>query len=113
MVFAAVVAAFVASPVTAQDGYRDGDGYRGNDSYRGGDRYPGGGYPGGGYGPPRQQIACSSRDYATVRCPADTRRGVRLVRQTSNSACVQGRSWGYDRGGVWVNGGCRAVFVVN
>ena len=38
-------------------------------------------------------------------------RGVQMVRQTSKSACVEGRSWGYDRGGVWVNDGCAGVFA--
>ncbi len=86
-------------------GYRDGDG----DQRRGGG-YPGGGYPGGGY-PGRQQVNCSSRDFQTTRCPADTRGGVTLVRQTSSSACVQGRTWGFDRGGIWVGRGCAGIFV--
>ena len=86
---------------------------------------PGGSYPGGGYptypdypgypdypdsghgGPFR----CESRDERTQRCPADTRGGVRLLRQLSNTPCVKGRTWGVDRGGVWVAGGCRAEFV--
>jgi hypothetical protein len=35
---------------------------------------------------------------------------VRLVRRLSDKPCVEGRSWGYDRNGIWVNDGCRAIF---
>lgn len=35
---------------------------------------------------------------------------VRLVRQLSDKPCREGRSWGYDRSGIWVDDGCRAVF---
>ena len=34
--------------------------------------------------------------------------GVQLVRQLSRAACIQGRSWGYGRNGIWVSDGCRA-----
>jgi hypothetical protein len=39
-----------------------------------------------------------------------TRGGVRLVRQLSREACVQGQTWGFDRDGIWVDQGCRAEF---
>jgi hypothetical protein len=45
-------------------------------------------------------------------CDADTRDGVRLLRQRSDAACRQGSSWGYDRRGIWVDRGCRADFEV-
>jgi hypothetical protein len=35
---------------------------------------------------------------------------VRLVRRLSDRPCTEGRSWGYDRNGIWVDDGCRAVF---
>jgi hypothetical protein len=37
---------------------------------------------------------------------------VRLVRRLSDAPCIQGRSWGYDRNGIWVDDGCRAIFEV-
>jgi hypothetical protein len=37
---------------------------------------------------------------------------VRLSRRLSDKPCVQGRSWGYDRNGIWVDHGCRATFEV-
>ncbi|HXH03616.1 MAG TPA: DUF3011 domain-containing protein [Candidatus Competibacteraceae bacterium] len=55
-------------------------------------------------------IDCESRDGRQNYCRADTRDGVRLARQYSKAACIEGQSWGYDRGGVWVDQGCRARF---
>lgn len=37
---------------------------------------------------------------------------VRLVRQTSKARCVLDRSWGIDRGKLWVDEGCGGVFRV-
>jgi len=54
-------------------------------------------------------VRCESAgDYR--HCRADTREGVRLYRQLSNSACRYNDTWGYDRGGVWVDRGCRGEF---
>lgn len=97
--------------------------------------YPGSGYPSGDYGYPDSgygypdygnqgngygnnnygsngSIRCESSDNRTRRCNVDTRGGVRLTRQLSDTRCVQGRNWGYDRSGIWVSQGCRAEFVV-
>jgi Protein of unknown function (DUF3011) len=57
-------------------------------------------------------VACSSNDMRRRYCDADTRGGVRLLKQHSDSACRQGYSWGYDRRGIWVDHGCRADFEV-
>lgn len=57
-------------------------------------------------------LRCSSDDGRRTFCEADTRRGVRLVRQVSGSPCEEGRTWGYDRRGIWVDRGCRAEFEV-
>lgn len=59
-----------------------------------------------------QTLRCESNDGRERHCPADTRGGVRMVRQLSRGACEEGRSWGVDRAGVWVGQGCRAEFVV-
>lgn len=67
----------------------------------------------GGYGEGRgygQVVRCESTDGRFRICPADTRGGVALVRQLSESPCLQGRTWGWDPRGVWVNRGCRAEF---
>jgi hypothetical protein len=57
-----------------------------------------------------QVINCSSNDMHRHYCNADTRGGVRMVRQHSEAVCRQGYSWGYDRRGIWVDHGCRADF---
>lgn len=70
----------------------------------------GGGYYGGGYG--GRTITCSSDDMKRNWCSVDTRGGVRLYKQKSDSPCIQGRTWGYNRTGIWVDRGCRAEFQV-
>ena len=73
-----------------------------------------GGHPGGGWndGANAQVLRCESSDGRTRQCPVDPRGGVRLVRQLSRSPCLEGRSWGVDRNGVWVSQGCRAEFEI-
>ncbi|MDQ6677272.1 MAG: DUF3011 domain-containing protein [Acidobacteriota bacterium] len=61
--------------------------------------------------PAQDSVRCSSDDGRRHYCDIDTSRGVRLSRQISGSACVQGGTWGYDQRGVWVDRGCRAEFV--
>ncbi len=56
-------------------------------------------------------MVCESHNYQRNYCPAYLGgRDVFLLRQVSNSSCVN--NWGYDRNGVWVTNGCRAEFVV-
>lgn len=57
-------------------------------------------------------VRCESRDNRTRHCRVDTRGGVVLVNQLSRSGCWEGSTWGWDRGGIWVSGGCRAEFRV-
>lgn len=63
-------------------------------------------------GPGPNVITCSSGNMGRNFCPADTRGGVRLVNQRSGSPCIQGRTWGFDRRGIWVDRGCRADFAL-
>jgi hypothetical protein len=78
-----------------------------------------GGY--GGYGYPdygdnrgySSSLYCASDDMRRNYCSADTRGGVRILRQRSDASCIEGRTWGYDRNGIWVDRGCRADFGVN
>ncbi len=96
--------------------------------------FPGTGYPDSGYGYPDSgygypdygnpgygngygygsngTVRCESNDNRTRRCNVDTRGGVRLTRQLSDTRCIQGRNWGYDRSGIWVSQGCRAEFTI-
>ena len=61
------------------------------------------------YGNSNTTIRCESVKNRNKECRLDGR--ARLVRQLSGAACVEGRSWGQSRGGVWVSNGCRAEFV--
>ena len=58
------------------------------------------------------RVSCAS-DGGYRHCAADTRDGVELYRQLSNSVCRYNETWGYDKRGVWVNQGCRAEFQLH
>jgi hypothetical protein len=83
-------------------------GYGRNDPYAYGRNDPY--YGNGGYS---STVHCSSDDMRRHYCAADTRGGVALARQRSDASCIQGRTWGYDRNGIWVDRGCRADFALN
>jgi hypothetical protein len=70
-------------------------------------------YPGQPPQRPGPSVTCESNKNRRSYCPADTRGGVTLRRQLSQAQCVQGRTWGFDARGIWVEGGCRAEFQVN
>lgn len=57
-------------------------------------------------------VSCSSDDGRRHYCDAETRAGVRLVRQRSDVACEKDYSWGFDDRGIWVDRGCRADFAL-
>ena len=57
-------------------------------------------------------ITCESKNYRYRHCRVDTDGRVRLVKRISQAPCRQGRSWGYDRRGIWVDDGCAARFEV-
>jgi Protein of unknown function (DUF3011) len=61
----------------------------------------------------QHSIACASEDGKRHYCDVDTRGGVSMIRQRSDTHCEEGYSWDYDRRGIWVDHGCRADFVVN
>jgi hypothetical protein len=67
--------------------------------------------PGFGWGNGRQ-VTVESTDGKRKYVRVDTTGGVRLVRQLSDRPCTYGRTWDYDRNGIWVDRGCRAVFEV-
>lgn len=72
-----------------------------------------GGWNGGGWGDSGmggRVFRCESNDNRYSECAANIRAGVQLIRQLSNSPCVEGRTWGYGGRGIWVAQGCRAEF---
>jgi len=66
---------------------------------------------GDGYRGATRTVRCESDDGRPHRCDMAAR-GARLQRQISNSRCIQGQTWGWDEGGVWVTAGCRGDFAV-
>lgn len=61
---------------------------------------------------PVQTVYCESGDMKRHWCSEGIGRQVTMIRQRSDSPCVQGRTWGVDRSGIWVDRGCRADFEV-
>lgn len=109
-------------------GWSDGDGWRRNPD-RGWDdrgprrpdrdwddrdpgRRPGWGRPDRPERGDQQLITCESGRRPN-RCFVDGAiRDVRLMRQLSRAACVEGRTFGFDRDSIWVTDGCRGEFLV-
>lgn len=66
------------------------------------------GYPGSA-----GQVVCESLNGGLRICGWNDRLGrPRLLREFSRGACIEGRSWGVDRRGLWVDRGCSGVFGV-
>ena len=61
-----------------------------------------------------QEFSCRSRNFQYQFCstPGEVVRGY-LVRQESQSSCIQGRTWGWSSNGVWVSNGCSGRFRVD
>ncbi|HVE69728.1 MAG TPA: DUF3011 domain-containing protein [Thermoanaerobaculia bacterium] len=58
------------------------------------------------------RVFCESKDGQRAVCSADTRAGIAVVRQVSDSPCVLNKTYGYDTEGIWVTAGCRAEFIL-
>ncbi|WP_049623141.1 DUF3011 domain-containing protein [Frateuria defendens] len=58
----------------------------------------------------RGTVTCGSVNGRYARCEVDWR-GADMVRQDSRTRCVRGRNWGFERGAIWVDQGCRGQFV--
>jgi hypothetical protein len=59
------------------------------------------------------KLVCESLNNIRHTCKANTTTGVRLSRRISGNACIEGKSWGTNNEGVWVDEGCRAEFTIN
>lgn len=86
--------------------YRDGRGHRGDHGRDGGrdGRFD-------GRGEDIERLTCESDDGRREYCDYPNR-GVRMIQQLSRAPCIEDRTWGRDREGVWVDRGCAAVFDV-
>ncbi len=105
LIMGAIVGAAIANHNDHDDNRRPDCGPRGCN-----DGWGGGGWSGG----PERHFTCESRDGRMTWCrqTVDRRERVELTRQLSRGECTWGRSWGVDRGEVWVDRGCRAEFVI-
>ncbi len=59
-----------------------------------------------------RSLRCTSSSGRLQLCRVNPRGGVRLVRQVSGPPCIENRTWGVSREGIWVDRGCSADFVV-
>jgi hypothetical protein len=57
-------------------------------------------------------VTCASKPSERQHCPANTSKGVALVRSSGEAACLLGKTWGFDDDGVWVSDGCVGEFLV-
>lgn len=58
-------------------------------------------------------FSCQSLDGQRTFCRADMSRGpAQLTRQLGDVRCIEGQTWGRQEGGIWVDRGCRAEFVL-
>lgn len=56
-------------------------------------------------------ITCESQGYRYNFCSVRTQGRVQMIREVSTgNLCQQGRGWGFDDNGIWVDRGCRAQF---
>ncbi len=68
--------------------------------------------PGRAFAQSSHIVSCSSDDTHYHVCNAGPNRGIRMVRQRSESPCERGRSYGVRGNQIWVDHGCRAEFEV-
>lgn len=61
-----------------------------------------------------QTVSCNSTasDSEKHYCEADTRYGVKFLKQTGTVVCVEGKTWGWDEEGIWVIQGCGGQFIL-
>ncbi len=86
-----------------------GDGYVWvDDGCRG--RFGSAWHNGGWNGEQGRKVRCESTDNRHRECQTGWRSAV-LVRQLSDTRCVEGRTWGNRNGSVWVDDGCRGEFA--
>lgn len=70
-----------------------------------------GGHGGNWGGNDAYTVTCTSDDGKYRTCAWTSRSRPFLIEQISRTACVEGRTWGYDpRAGLWVDRGCRGRF---
>lgn len=105
LILGAIAGAVIANHNDRDDDRRPDCGPRGC-----GDGWGGSGWSGGR----ERHFTCESREGRMTWCRQTVarREHIELTRQLSRGDCQYGRTWGVDRGEVWVDRGCRAEFVI-
>ena len=57
-----------------------------------------------------EQVTCASNDGKYRECPLDGGGDIVMKTQLSKTDCVKNQTWGETADGVYVKGGCRAIF---
>jgi hypothetical protein len=61
----------------------------------------------------QRSIRCKSQNFRYNWCSSgEPIRYARIQHQRSDSPCIQGRSWGWQRSGIWVDNGCEGDFFI-
>jgi hypothetical protein len=60
----------------------------------------------------QQTVKCESNNGNRVYCGSYRSNQVTLQRQISTTLCDRNRTWGVDNRGLWVDRGCRAIFLI-
>jgi len=60
-----------------------------------------------------RRLTCESKSKKRRFCGASISTSATLSNQLSSTPCEEGSTWGWNRNGIWVDGGCRAEFSVN
>jgi hypothetical protein len=58
----------------------------------------------------RPTVYCASNDNRFARCQVPWR-DAQLMQQMSQTRCIRDQTWGFDRGSIWVDRGCRGQFA--
>ncbi len=68
---------------------------------------------GSGFVDAPRHLVCESKRRVRRMCGASIEHAARVFKQLSGTACVQGQNWNWSSDGVWVDGGCRAEFLID
>ena len=60
----------------------------------------------------QQTVKCESNNGGRNYCGSFPPDRVTMNQQISGSPCIRGNSWGVDNRGLWVDRGCRAIFMI-
>jgi len=66
----------------------------------------------GGPPPGGRTVACKSEGFSYTHCRVGRIRDARVEKNLSDTRCRRDDNWGIDRGGIWVDRGCAARFLV-